>query len=90
MPRAVLRPLPFSFRKGSQVALITHVTEYGERPAEHGGASRERRQSTGEPRGSTPEYRASHRGRWPDATVIRKSQFGLGGPLLALGYSCPA
>ena len=48
MPSTVLCPFPFSFRKRSAAALLGHVTEHRGGPAEHGRASGEPQQSTGE------------------------------------------
>jgi hypothetical protein len=54
IPRTVLYPLPSSFRKGSEAALIWHVTE-------HRGGMAEPRGATGERAGA----QASHKERWP-------------------------
>jgi hypothetical protein len=56
IPRTVLHSLPFSFRKGSEAALIGHVTE-----------RRDAWPSMEEHRGSAPEHWASHMERCPDA-----------------------
>jgi hypothetical protein len=48
MPRTVLCPLLYSFRKGSEAALIAHVTEHRGGPAELGRVSQEPRKRTGE------------------------------------------
>jgi hypothetical protein len=57
--------LPFSFRKGSEAALISHVREHRGRPAEHGRVSRRARQSTGRRRGSTPNTGGELQGALP-------------------------
>jgi hypothetical protein len=58
IPRTLFYPLPLSFRKGSEAALIGHMTEHRGGPAEHGsvvGATAEyggARPSTGRATGS--------------------------------------
>jgi hypothetical protein len=84
----VLRPLQFSFRKRSEAALIVHVTEHRGRPSRAResteGATAEHGRSAGGAPGSAPEH-------WASAALmpIRRGQFGLRGPPLGLGCSCP-
>jgi hypothetical protein len=54
IPRTVLYPLPFSFRKGSEAALIGHVTERRGATAEYRGALEEHGRVLDEPHGALP------------------------------------
>jgi len=62
-PELCLVHFLFLFKKGSEAALIRHVTEHRGRPAEHslegataeyGGAPGEHARALGEPRGALP------------------------------------
>ena len=87
-PRTVLRPLPFSFGKGSEAALIVHVTEHRGGPAEHGRA----RGSHGKARGSAGGARPSTvRGTGSAAlTPICRSRFGAQGSHLGPRLQLPS
>jgi hypothetical protein len=93
MPRTVLDPFPFSFRKGSEAALLRRVTEHREIPAEPGRASWEPQPSTGEsarapgePQGALRQFGLRGFPLGPEH-ALSKYTWGLTLPL-AIGYTC--
>lgn len=85
MPRTEFRQLPFSFREGSEAALLGHVTEHRGGPAEQGRASRGLRQSTGERARALGEPQgALHRAHLQKPVRAQGSPLGLDYSYLAL------
>ncbi len=78
MPRTVLCPLPFSFRKGSAAALIARVTEHRGRPGRARervkGATAEYVEHRGSTEGAHPSTARAHRERCPNTDLQKPVQ----------------